>query len=528
MDEPRRLLVLGLDGYEESVGRALMADGRLPNLRHLRDSSVRFELDHGVEIFSGLTWEHFSTGHSPSDGGPWSAIHFDANTSEFLQMPTERTPFLDRLPVRTVVFDCPYLDIGKVPSVQGVVGWGAHDSGVPTQSQPPQILSEMTERFGEFAGHESLYGFSWPSAARTESHGRLLAAAARQRSDVAHWLLSERLPDWELALIVMGEFHSAVEPFWHGWDSTHPLHSLPSAAPAGRALAGVYDAVDEMVGALTDAFPDASVLAFAMHGMGPNQSDVPSMVLLPELLYRDQFGHPLLEARTDWETSEIPMLAEDEPWSPSVVQQLRHPNRRWAAVRRRMRPASPAISEERRARSQSVDWIPAARYRRYWPDMEAFAIPAYYHGRIRINLRGREAREKVRPEQYERACAALTTLLEECRNPETGRPAVKSVRRFVESDPLLLGETDADLEVIWEGAPISLDHPVHGRIGPVPHRRTGGHTGDHGIAWLNSPAFEPEDRGRRSSFDVVPTVFDLLGRPTPEDLSGHSLLQPAD
>ena len=35
-----------------------------------------------------------------------------------------------------------------------------------------------------------------------------------------------------------------------------------------------------------------------MGGMGPNYSDVPSMVLLPELLYRHAFGQPLLTRAT--------------------------------------------------------------------------------------------------------------------------------------------------------------------------------------------------------------------------------------
>lgn len=59
-------------------------------------------------------------------------------------------------------------------------------------------------------------------------------------------------------------------------------------------------------------------------------------------------------------------------------------------------------------------------------------------------------------------------------------------------------------------------------IGPVALRRTGGHTGPDGIAYVAAPGLEPG--GVRSTFDVVPTVMRLLGDHPPAHLSGTSLL----
>ena len=61
-------------------------------------------------------------------------------------------------------------------------------------------------------------------------------------------------------------------------------------------------------------------------------------------------------------------------------------------------------------------------------------------------------------------------------------------------------------------------------MGPVPVRRTGGHTGRHGVAYLAAPAVAPGDRGIRSSFDVVPTLVQLLGCPPLAGVTGTSLL----
>jgi hypothetical protein len=80
------------------------------------------------------------------------------------------------------------------------------------------------------------------------------------------------------------------------------------------------------------------------------------------------------------------------------------------------------------------------------------------------------------------------------------------------------------LTVNWKGSPLCLEHPDLGRIGPVPFRRVGGHTGRYGMAYLKSSVLTPGDYGVRSSFDVVPTLFDLLDERLPEKISGHSLL----
>ena len=79
--------------------------------------------------------------------------------------------------------------------------------------------------------------------------------AVEIRSDAARWLLSERLPDWDLALIVVSEFHSAIEPLWHGVDSSHPLHAIESGAAAGTALRDVYSAIDRLIGDLQVRIP---------------------------------------------------------------------------------------------------------------------------------------------------------------------------------------------------------------------------------------------------------------------------------
>jgi predicted AlkP superfamily phosphohydrolase/phosphomutase len=55
--------------------------------------------------------------------------------------------------------------------------------------------------------------------------------------------------------------------------------------------------------------------------------------------------------------------------------------------------------------------------------MRAFAVPSYYDGQIRLNLRGRERDGLVEPSRYEATCREIEALLRECRNPLTGERA---------------------------------------------------------------------------------------------------------
>ena len=91
-------------------------------------------------------------------------------------------------------------------------------------------------------------------------------------------------------------------------------------------------------------------------------------------------------------------------------------------------------------------------------------------------------------------------------------------------DPVTLGPTESDMVVVWKGTFCALEHPTLGRVGPVPFRRPGGHTGPFGMAYVSNAGLQAGDRGVRSSFDVVPTLVELLGEPLPDGLSGASLL----
>ncbi len=149
--------------------------------------------------------------------------------------------------------------------------------------------------------------------------------------------------------------------------------------------------------------------------------------------------------------------------------------------------------------------MPAARYSQFWPRMPAFALPAFYDGRIRFNVAGREAQGIVPLRDYEMACNQMIESLNQCRNLLNGKKAIAEIH-WPKQDANSVGASEADLYVEWESAPLGLAHPRLGSIGPIPYRRTGGHTGAGGFLFINGSGGTSGDHGageffRRCSYD---------------------------
>ena len=530
-----RVLAISLDGYEQSIAEEMMAAGGLPAMAALRERSARFLLEHGPARRTGLGAEHLSSGMSPDDGRRWSSIDFDPQTYSVIQTGPKFSPFPAAMKARTVVLDFPYFDLLRAPNVNGISAWGAHDAGTELSSNPPGLLNELLDRFGSYPAANSMYAFAWPSAEKCRVTGAELVRGLAKRTDIALWLLQERCPDWNLALIGVSEAHSALEALWHGYDARHPLHRHPSAMAAGEGVRDVYESIDRLIGQLAAAFEDATPAIFSMHGMGPNHSDVASMVLLPELLHRNEFEAPFFEQPDAWTDAAdgIPLLQESERW------QMRRPAAASSSGTARDFIASLIPQGAKRQlrtllgrqnggtyseRNRSLEWMPAAWLQPAWPRMRAFALPSFYDGRIRINLQGRERNGLVPLERYEAACEAIVTLLSECRDAVSGGGVVECFEYSDRSRPLELDQTAADITVVWKQATLALEHPRLGKIGPVPFRRTGGHTGPFGMAYIVTDRLGRGEHGTRSSFDLVPTLFDLLNEGPPRHISGRSML----
>jgi hypothetical protein len=284
-----------------------------------------------------------------------------------------------------------------------------------------------------------------------------------------------------------------------------------------------------MIDRLVRRFSDATVVAFSMHGMGPNRADLASMVLLPEFLYRRAFGRRHLHPRSEWRQSSGRDIGPYQQWSAAILSNMgSHPQQGIIPqIGRALHLWPKPLSAEKVAASRGADlslnWMPAARYAPYWPKMDSFALPAFYNGQIRVNLKGRESQGRVDSKHYSATLDALENDLSRLTDGPGGKPAIAGFTRPVAEAPLTAGPTQCDLAIAWATGASSIWHPDLHEIGPVPYRRTGGHTGGYGFAVIAGEGIAPGLGGVRSSFDVAPTLLHLL-REASTTISGQSLL----
>ncbi len=149
-------------------------------------------------------------------------------------------------------------------------------------------------------------------------------------------------------------------------------------------------------------------------------------------------------------------------------------------------------------------------------------------GGIRLNVKGREPQGIVdMANEYDELCDMLTRELLAVINPNTGKPLIT---RVIKTRELYTGENVdllPDLMVEWsrEG-PISAAQSE--TIGTVTQKfvfanhRTGDHTEDDGLFFLQAPGVNAGYRGGYSVADLPPTITALLGCAFP-DVDGRPI-----
>ena len=553
-----RVVAVGLDAMERTLVEALMADGALPNLAAIRNRAVRCHLQNTVEYRSELPYTQFLTGKGGSANGYWTTVAFDPSTYD-----VATTGALDAKPfyalgqgTKVVQFDVPHSVLADdVDGIQ-ITGWGCHSPQYPRAARPAGMLREIDARFGPHPawGNDSEPG--WYEPDYIEALTEALRVGAHRRIDVLEWL-QRRVPDWDLLLTVMSEPHSAGHHLWHGIDVDHPLHHAATAELARQRLLDTYAAVDDAIGRLDRSLPDdVALMVFALHGMQPNENDLPSLVLLPELLHRLWKGRPLLRdgEQSTWAADGYEPLVPErhQRWIAYMQAAFAGRFRDDPVHRLRTLVPGPLVDLARRATGRFVPppvgvlgwpvppetdlsieeirqwrehlrWQVPTWYRRHWPTMPAFVLPTFSDAHVRINLAGRERDGIVPREQYRAVGEQVIDIVRRCRDPRTGEPVLEDALWTHGDDPFDPGAPDADLVLFWRRPVDALEHPDAGTVGPFPFMRTGEHS-SAGFAYLAAPGLAPTDLGERSALDVTPTIVELLGHQPPADMAGASLL----
>lgn len=464
---PAGLLLIGLDAADWQLVDAWASAGLLPTLQRLRTEGSTSRLEAPLGLGDDAAWMSFATGVGPGRHGRF--YHHRWEGSALVPHPRDAgfpAPFWERLAdqgLTVAAIDVPKAPLGRVGAGLVVADWMPHGPDGPiVQWSPASAAPELRRHFPEPAPFrcDALHR----TEAETRAYERQLIDRATLRCRAMTELLARR--QWDVFLGVFAETHCAGHQCWHELDPNHPDH-VPGA---GRGSAGViqriYRTVDEHLATLVEAAgPDATIMVFALLGMGPNYSGTH---LMPEILTR-------FEGRR-----RSPLAA-----AKRAVSWLKRHSRSLQGVMPTLLTKVGAAIEHRPLPGPLFSVVP----------MDLPTTLVRYHGR---------APDGDGDTSTPEACLTLRQELLRLVDPATGRPLVRDVVMTREAFDGPHAAALADLIVVWTAeAPVRAAYsPRFGTIAiEPPDQRSGNHRAG---GWLISS--EPASEARPAGSDPIPVT----------------------
>ena len=526
----QKLLTIGIDAPNGELLESWLAQGLLPSIGQVAAEGLICRYEHQKLYRNERCWDAFLNGRESTQSGSVFIPETYAYFNESLQRQESHPPFYANLRDRKIcMFDLPAPLLPQIEGIQ-IVGWGSELNASYQASLPVGVMAEIQKKYGwdpklednirvkDFRSGEEERSYVLPCIYDRQAvlafKDKLLAAIER-RTNIALDLMGR--DDWDLYLMVYPESHTANHVLWHLGEQ-HPLHA-PDAG-LSHALLEIYQAIDDGIRRVLTKWPvQQPLLIYTLDHTTRNSMDVPSMVLLPEYLYRWNFpGHRALATGDAGTSLGEPRMDYRQHWKHDV----------WS-LRTDEGDDLLESPDRQEAAGDALSWNSANWYKPLWPIMRAFALPSVGDGYIRLNVQGRESQGRIAADQFHATLLELEKLLRRTVNARTGRPLVTSLVKVRET-PFERPDIPPDLIVCWDEASAAdtMDSPDLGRIGPIPYFRTGGHV-SHGTlventCYIRGPGISPESAVRYGRLeDLASTILHLLGEPVPAGVTDRPL-----
>lgn len=501
------ILMLGLDAAEWTLVQRLIDAGQAPALAGLRQRGCFGALRSPGASYAGGVWPCFYTGQDV----PWHGIFHnklwrpDAMRCE---VPTDRwiasRPFWERLSsqgYRLCIVDVPMV-LGKPLPINGVHlgGWGTHDL-ISKGAWPAALWDELRRRHGAPIMPPEYFG-PQNGAALVSLTDSLLRSTEQTQRIVCELLQRE---EWDFSCIVFGATHRIGHYLWDLAQLDQDPLTESRREALGGALTRIYRATDAAIGRVLEYVGgDTLVIAFAVHGMGPNPGWSDLMPGILDAAQRSAVGRA--------------------PKTGLLYALRRHLPFQWARPVLRRLPTAMTDRLVALWSARMYDW----RSTRHFP------VPMDHAGYVRVNLRGRERDGIVDADDYDAACRAVEQVLLGLRDRDTGEQIAPEITRAYAQacDSAPYRDLIPDLIVRWQGPAATQSRGLCCDVLPalhyaVPRRlpsgRSGNHT-DHGWFIASGPGAEPGLRvDGHDILDLAPTILRHLGAEPVPSLQGRPI-----
>ena len=464
-----RVFVVGLDGATFDLIDPWIGKGELPNLKKIIDGSSYGKLESTIPPISPPAWASFMTGVNPGRHGIFDFITFKPNSFEKVLINSSHIRsrrFWDLAGEKGRKSIILYIPLTYPPQrTEGVM-----ISGIPVPPKgefiyPREMEAELQENIGTWWMEIDGDRFRDPDEKALLND---VYQSLEIRFKVADYLMEK---DWDLFVLVITETDVLQHLLWQERD---------------RFLLPLYKKIDEKLGHFMNRLGQEDVvLILSDHGAGP----VRKTLYLNTWLKEKGF----LASRKMW-------VQEKGGTETSL-----YPRRKRSSFLERMKQGF-------RKRRPVIDWDRTEAY---------FFDTGQLQG-VSVNLKGREPRGRVEPDDYDRVRNRVIEELYAMVDEEEGRKVIEKVFRREE---IYWGPYVKDApDIVFVP---NYEYMVSSRIRDSLFKRKRDGRGVHrlhGIFILRGPGIK---KGRRIEsahiMDMAPTILYLLGVPVPKGFDGKVL-----
>lgn len=522
------LYIFALDAGDPGWIEQWMSEGYLPAISSMvargvwgRTGGVELISEHGVwhSLFSGVPRGRHgcyyfrqlvprSYGLTPFTGRDVKAVPFWNE----LRHDHDRVAILDAH------------DILIVPGLNGVQlanwathrGWVSNDPVHAPQSYPPRFISQVQKVAGarqeilEKTGStlEEDRALFRALLKRIESKGELCRHVLRNELQTDN---GNNLESAVVSVMMFGESHTAAHQFWQYRPEAPDSERKEAGLDLRHAIREVYCAIDREIGTLLELLPqDSNISVLSSLGLEPHYPyDGVMQAACRALGYQVRMSTAAQSRRLSWKPLDIARRVLPGSW-------------RIAASRMLSRDAREKLLAEQFCRETD------------WSRTQAYAVPSFYTGFIRVNLRGRDPEGIVASEEYSQLLSRISEDFYQLRDGATGEPIVRRVWRagevFGQEPPLEEVSGMPDLLIDFKPTTTPRERISHPRfesdiaVARGEFFRDSDHS-QQGFWAIAGPNIKTLGKvGEIGLLDLAPTFLHLLGRTPPESMLGKALV----
>ena len=488
-----KAVILGMDGATWNVLNPLIEEGKLPNIKKLRDGGAWGKLNSTVPPLTPPAWTTAFTGKNP---GKHNIFDFCKPGKDDYEM--HLTNSLDRQ-VRAVwntvseaegkvlVMNIPHTFPPEKVNGAVVTGFGTPETDCEF-TYPKELKKEILEKHPDFkTGIPTSFieKNDWKEfLKRLESH-------TKTNFKVFCELYEEMSPD--LGIYAFDEMDRLMHFFWHYFDKTHPNYEETQFS---KDFVAHFELVDKLIGEFLEKLsPETYVISFSDHGFGPVHSDIYLNNFLLEK------GYIKTKEGKSAEVKVTPVVK----LKSAIVKVLEKVGiwKFYRDFRLKNIPVGTVWFLE------NIDWE------------NTKAVMHSMAGRsVLLNIKGRNPQGCIEPSESEKILEQLKKDLLELRHPETEEKLIKNVwfgkevysGEFSENAPDLILEPISGY-TFHHGFADSVVKPSiqHGKV------RSGDHE-QFGIFFVSGPGVNQTEIKEISLPDIAPLILKILGLPISNDI----------